>query len=334
MRMHRAGGRVFFFTFLTLVSFQVATVSAQMTKLKVSYSSITANNGPVWLAKEKGLFGKHRLDAQVLLIESGTTSIQALVAGETQIAQLGGGVILSSGLAGADVVSIAGLENRSAFSLIAQKEIKTAEQLKGKRLAISRFGSASDLAARLILQRLGLVPDKDVTLLQVGGTSTRLAAMTKGSVESAVITPEFYILAKRAGVNTLADPLSVKIDFPQNAIATSRSFLKSQPETVTQYLKAVVEGIHYFKNNRDESMRIMGKYLKIEDREALAEIYELYKNVLAPLPYSTVEGMQMLLGWMGKRDPRAKEARAEQFIDSSSLREIEKSGFISSLYQK
>ena len=334
MRMHRANHHVFFFSLLALLSFQVAAASAHLTKLKVSYSSITANNSPVWLAKEKGLFSKHRLDTQVLLIESGTTSIQALVAGETQIAQLGGGVILSSGLAGADVVSIAGLENRSAFSLITQKEIKSAEQLEGKRLAISRFGSASDLAARLILQRLGLVPDKDVTLLQVGGTSTRLAAITKGSVESAVITPEFYILAKRIGVTTLADPLSVKIDFPQNAIATSRSFLKSQPETVTQYLKAVVEAIHYFKNNRDESMRIMGKYLKIEDREALVEIYELYKNILAPIPFSTVEGMQMLLGWMGQRDPRAKEARAEQFIDSSSLREIEKSGFISSLYQK
>ena len=334
MRMRRANHHIFFFSLLALLSFQVAAASAQITKLKVSYSSITANNSPVWLAKEKGLFSKHRLDTQVLLIESGTTSIQALVAGETQIAQLGGGVILSSGLAGADVVSIAGLENRSAFSLITQKEIKGAEQLEGKRLAISRFGSASDLAARLILQRLGLVPDKDVTLLQVGGTSTRLAAITKGSVESAVITPEFYILAKRIGVTTLADPLSVKIDFPQNAIATSRSFLKSQPETVTQYLKAVVEAIHYFKNNRDESMRIMGKYLKIEDREALVEIYELYKNILAPIPFSTVEGMQMLLGWMGQRDPRAKEARAEQFIDSSSLREIEKSGFISSLYQK
>jgi len=334
MRMHRANHHVFFFSLLALLSFQVAAASAQITKLKVSYSSITANNSPVWLAKEKGLFSKHRLDTQVLLIESGTTSIQALVAGETQIAQLGGGVILSSGLAGADVVSIAGLENRSAFSLITQKEIKSAEQLEGKRLAISRFGSASDLAARLILQRLGLVPDKDVTLLQVGGTSTRLAAINKGSVESAVITPEFYILAKRIGVTTLADPLSVKIDFPQNAIATSRSFLKSQPETVTQYLKAVVEAIHYFKNNRDESMRIMGKYLKIEDREALVEIYELYKNILAPIPFSTVEGMQMLLGWMGQRDPRAKEARAEQFIDSSSLTEIEKSGFISNLYQK
>lgn len=334
MRIHRAHHRLFLFSLLTLLSFQVGAASAQMTKLKVSYSSITANNSPVWLAKEKGLFSKHRLDTQVLLIESGTTSIQALVAGETQIAQLGGGVILSSGLAGADVVSIAGLENRSAFSLITQKEIKSAEQLKGKRLAISRFGSASDLAARLILQKLGLVPDKDVTILQVGGTSTRLAAITKGSVEAAVITPEFYILAKKAGVTTLADPLSVKIDFPQNAISTSRSFLKSQPETVTQYLKAILEGIHYFKSNRDESMRIMGRYLKIEDREALAEIYELYRNVLAPIPFSTVEGMQMLLGWMGQRDPRAREARAEQFIDSTSLREIEKSGFISSLYQK
>ena len=138
--------------------FQASIVSWQTTKLKVSYSSITANNSPVWLAKEKGIFGKRRLDTQVLLIESGTTSIQALVAGETQIAQLSGGVILSSGLAGSDVVCISGLENRSAFSLIAQKEIKTPEQLKGKRLAISRFGSASDLAARLILQKLGLNP--------------------------------------------------------------------------------------------------------------------------------------------------------------------------------
>jgi len=323
-----------FYSLLLLVLCHASIASAQATRLKTSYSAITANNSPLWIAKEKGFFSKHHLDVQVVLIESGTTSIQALVAGETQIAQLSGGVILSSGLAGSDVVSIAGLENRSPFSLITQKEIKSADQLKGKKLAISRFGSASDLAARLILQRLGLTPEKDVTLLQVGGTSTRLAAMAKRSVDAAVLTPEFYLLAKKAGFVTLADPLSVKIDFPQNTIATSRAFLKSQPEAVTQYLKAAIEAIHYFKNNREESIRILGKYLGIQDREALAEIYELYKNVLAPLPLSTVEGMQMLLGWMAQRDPRAKEARAEQFIDSTSLREIEKSGFVASLYQR
>ena len=310
-----------------------AALPAQMTRLRTSYSSITANNSPVWLAKEKGFFEKNRLDVQVLLIESGTTSIQALVAGESQIAQLSGGVILSSGLAGSDVICIAGLENRSAFSLITQKEIKTAEQLKGKKLAISRFGSASDLAARLILQKLGLNPDKDVSLLQVGGTSTRLAAITKGVVESTVITPEFYILGKKAGLNTLADPISAKIDFPQNTIGTSRSLLKSRPEIVAQYLKSIVEAIHYFKVNRDESVRILGKYLRIDDKEALAEIYDLYRNILQPLPYPTPEGMQLLLGWMALTDPRAKGVKAEQFIDASTLREIEKSGFAAALYK-
>jgi len=305
----------------------------QVTRLKTSYSSITANNSPVWIAKDKGIFAKHKLDVQMVLIESGTTSIQALVAGETQIAQLSGGVILSSGLAGSDVVCISGLENRSAFSLIAQKEIRTAEQLKGKRLAISRFGSASDLAARLILQKLGLNADKDVTLLQVGGTSTRLAAITKGAVESTVITPEFYILAKKAGMTTLADPLSAKIDFPQNTIGTSRTFLKTQPEIVSTYLKSIIEAIHFFKTNRDDSIRILSKYLKIDDKDALAEIYDLYKNILQPVPLPTPEGMQLLLGWMAQSDARAKSARAEQFIDSGPLKEIEKSGFVTALYR-
>jgi NitT/TauT family transport system substrate-binding protein len=330
--MRNTGARIFLLSIFAAL-WLPAVAAAQTTRLKVSYSATTANNSPVWIAKEKGFFEKNRLEVQVLLIESGTTSIQALVAGESQIAQLSGGVILASGLAGSDVVCISGLENLSAFSLIARKEIKTAEQLKGTKLAISRFGSASDLAARLILQKLALNADKDVTLLQVGGTSTRLAAITRGVVESTVITPEFYILAKKAGMTTLADPLSAKIDFPQNTIGTSRAFLRSRPEIVGQYLKAIVEAIHYFKNNRGESIRILSKYLKIDDKDALGEIYDLYKNVLQPLPLPTPEGMQLLLGWMGQTDARAKGAKADQFIDAGPLREIEKSGFVGALYR-
>lgn len=330
--MHNTGARVFLLSIFAAL-WLPAVASTQTTRLKVSYSAITANNSPVWIAKEKGFFEKNRLEVQVLLIESGTTSIQALVAGESQIAQLSGGVILASGLAGSDVVCISGLENLSAFSLIAHKEIKTAEQLKGTKLAISRFGSASDLAARLILQKLGLNADKDVTLLQIGGTSTRLAAITRGAVQSTVITPEFYILAKKAGMTTLADPLSARIDFPQNTIGTSRAFLKSRPEIVGQYLKAIIEAIHYFKNNRGETIRILSKYLKIDDKDALGEIYDLYKNVLQPLPLPTLEGMQLLLGWMAQTDARAKGAKADQFIDAGPLREIEKSGFVGALYR-
>ena|SRR3989338_9093974 len=324
----------FFYSLLLLVLCHTSIASAQATRLKTSYSAITANNSPLWIAKEKGFFSKHYLDVQVVLIESGTTTIQALLAGETQIAQVGGPVILSSALAGADMVYIAGLENRLAQSLIAQREIKSPDQLKGKRLAISRFGSVSDLGARLILQRLGLIPEKDVTILQVGGTSTRLAAMATRNVDAAVLTPEFHLLAKKAGFVTLADPISVRIDFPQNGIGTSRSFLKSQPQIVIQYLRAIVEAIHFFKTNRDEALRIMGKYLKIDDRETLDEIYKLYREILQPLPLPSTEGMQTVLTWMGQRDPRVKESKAEQFIDAASLREIEKSGFVSSLYQR
>ena len=193
---------------LVLTLFQLSTIppaSAQLFKLKTSYSALTANMAAYWLAKETKLFEKHGLDVDVVLIESGTTTIQALVAGETQIAMGGGTVAVSSALAGADLISIASIESRLPYGLLAQKEIKTLEQLKGKRHAISRFGSIADLGSRLILQRFGLTPDKDITLLQIGGTSTRLAALSKRTVDSTILTPEFFLVAKKAGFTILVD---------------------------------------------------------------------------------------------------------------------------------
>jgi NitT/TauT family transport system substrate-binding protein len=322
------------FIFLLLSLSQPALTSAQTTRLRASYASITANCSPAWIAKEKGFFGKNQLDVDLVLIESGTTNIQALLAGEIQMTLTAGGVVISGGLAGSDVVAIAGLENRLAYSLIAQNEVKTPGELKGKRLAISRFGSASDLGARLILQKLNLVPEKEVALIQVGGTSTRLAAVVKGAVAATVITPEFSLVAKKAGLTTLADPRSIKIDFPLNGIVARRALIKSQPAVVTQYLKAMIEAIHFYKNNRDESIRIMANYLKISDREVLDQVYDHYADVFMPLPVPSRIGMQTLLEWMAQRDPRAKEATVDQFIDATMLAEIEKSGFVDRLYGK
>src|SRR4029079_8053472 len=140
---------------------------AQLIRLKTSYSALTANMAAYWLGKDAKIFETHGLNVDVVLTDSGVTTVQALTAGETQIAMGGGTVAVSSNLAGSDIISIASIESRLPYALLAQKEIKSIEQLKGKRLAVSRFGSASDLAARLILQRYGLTPDKDVTILQV-----------------------------------------------------------------------------------------------------------------------------------------------------------------------
>ncbi len=202
-----------------------------------------------WLAKEAKIFEKHGLSVDVVLIESGVTTVQALTAGETQIAMGGGTVAVSSNLAGSDIVSISSIESRMPYALLAQKEIKTIDQLKGKRLAVSRFGSASDLAARLILQRYGLTPDKDVTILQTGGTSTRLSALSKRSVDCTVLTPEFFNLGKKAGFTILVDPTQYDIPFPQLEVITTRAYLKAQPEVITRYMRAIVEGIYMVKQN-------------------------------------------------------------------------------------
>ena len=307
---------------------------AQLIRLKTSYSALTANLTAYWLAKEAKLFEKHGLDVQVVLIESGVTTVQALTAGETQIAMGGGTVAVSSTLAGSDIVSIASIESRLPYALLAQKEIKTIDQLKGKRLAISRFGSASDLGARLILQRYGLSADKDVTILQVGGTSTRLSALSKRSVDSTILTPEFFNVAKKAGFTILAEPTQYEIPFPQLEVITSRAFVKSQPDIVARYLRAIVEGIHMVKNNPEPAIRAMGKYLRIDDREALEDVYRLYRDLYPQIPHPSPAAVQTQLTWMAEKDPRAKAAKPEQFIDGTILREIEKSGFVAKLYQK
>ena len=310
------------------------TACAQLTRLKTSYSALTANMAAYWLAKDAKIFEKHGLNVDVVLIESGVTTVQALTAGETQIAMGGGTVAVSSNLAGSDIVSIASIESRLPYALLAQKEIKSIDQLKGRRLAVSRFGSASDLAARLILQRYGLTPDKDVTLLQTGGTSTRLSALNKRSIDCTVLTPEFFNVGKKAGFTILVDPTQYDIPFPQLEVIISRAFLKAKPDLATRYLRAIIEGIYMVKNNPEPSIRAMSKYLRIDDREALEDIYRLYKEIYPQVPHVSPAAIQTQLTWMAERDPRARLAKPEQFIDGTILREIEKSGFVASLYQR
>ncbi|MGE5219189.1 MAG: ABC transporter substrate-binding protein [Chloroflexota bacterium] len=307
---------------------------AQLTKVKTSYSALTANMGAYWLAKETGLFEKQGLDVDVVLIESGTITIQALVAGETDIAMGGGTVAVSSALGGSDLVSIASIESRLPYGLLAQKNIKTIDQLKGKKHAISRFGSVSDLGSRLILQKFGLAPDKDVTLLQIGGTSTRLAALSNHTVDSTILTPEFFLLAKKAGFTILVDPTQYQIDFPQLEVITTRRLLNSRRDVAVRYMRAILEGIHNYKTDREGSIRALSKYLRINDREALEEVYRIYYQIYQPIPYPSPAAIQTQLTWMAEHDPRARAAKPEQFIDGSILREIEKSGFVSRLYQK
>jgi ABC-type nitrate/sulfonate/bicarbonate transport system substrate-binding protein len=334
IRLYKIGAIGVAITLLAIHIIAGIAHTQQLTRLKTSYSALTANMAAYWLAKDAKIFEKHGLSVDVVLIESGVTTVQALTAGETQIAMGGGTVAVSSNLAGSDIVSIASIESRLPYALLAQKEIKTIDQLKGKRLAISRFGSASDLAARLILQRYGLVPDKDVTILQTGGTSTRLSALSKRSIDTTVLTPEFFNVGKKAGFTILVDPTQYDIPFPQLEVISTRTFLKSHPDVATRYLRAIIEGIYAVKNNPEPAIRAMSKYLRIDDREALQDVYRLYREIYPQVPHPSPAAIQTQLTWMAEKDPRAKAAKPEQFIDGSILREIENSGFVARLYQQ
>jgi ABC-type nitrate/sulfonate/bicarbonate transport system substrate-binding protein len=158
--------------------------------------------------------------------------------------------------------------------------------------------------------------------------------LSKRSVDATILTPEFFNVAKKIGFSILADPTQYDIPFPQLEVITTRAFLKTQPDIAMRYMRAIVEGIHTVKNNPEPSIRSMGKYLRIDDREALEEVYRLYKEIYPQIPHPSVAAIQTQLTWMAEKDPRAKAAKPEQFMDGAILKEIETSGFVGKLSQQ
>src|ERR1043166_2134262 len=196
-------------TSLTVILFLLVAwdgfVEAQLTKLKVGYSAISEVDLPAWVSKETRIFEKNGLDVQLIYFTGGTTAVLALVSGEVPISQVAGPAVVNSTLAGSDVVMIAGGATSLDYWLMSRSEIKRPEQLKGGSVAISNFGAASDFVARYALEKMVWVPGKDVTFLQAGGISDRLAAVLWGRVKATVLNPPASFIGQKKGLNILAD---------------------------------------------------------------------------------------------------------------------------------
>jgi NitT/TauT family transport system substrate-binding protein len=308
--------------------------SPGLQKVNVAYSSISGNNAPLWVTQERGFFRKYGLDVQAILIESGTTAVQSLLSGEISFAHMAGAAVMQSNLRGADAVMIAGVVNTLIFQLYADKGISRPEQLKGKAVGVTRFGSSTDFAMRYALERYGLEPGKDVTILQLGNVPAILAALEAGKLQGAMLSPPTTLRAKKAGFPVLADLQMLGLEYQHTGIATTRSLIKSKPELVRDFMRAYVEGIHYAKTHRKESLEILAKYLRTDDKDVLEETYETIMVTLVPeKPYPTLKGMQIMLREMGAKDPVARSAKPEQFVDLTFVKELDSSGFIDRLYK-
>jgi NitT/TauT family transport system substrate-binding protein len=302
----------------------------ELKKIKIGYPAISYNQVHIWVAKDAGLFRKHGLDAEIVFFRGGQTATQALVAGDPPIVNIG--TVVQAGLQGHDVVLIASSESAYNYSLVARSGTTKVEQ--GKRLGVSGFGSASHNAALILLKKFNLEPNKDVAVVVAGPTMERLGAVDAGRVDATILTPSELPRARKQGLVEVYDMLDLGIEVQGNGFATTRSFIKSQRDTVMAALKAYVEALYYIPRNRDETRRTTAKYMRTTDADVLDATYDWFVKRVSTRPYPTLKGIQFLLDEVASRVPQAKNAKPEQFVDLTFLQQLDKEGYFADMAKR
>ena len=284
-----------------------------------------------WVAYEKRIFQKYGIDGEYLALESGTPAMQALLANEIQIVFTTGALGVTANLQGADTTIIAGGINFIPNKLLVRPEIKKPEGLKGKRIAISRFGSASDYATQIALEKLGVNP-KDVTIVQAGGNATRLAALSAGVVQATLLAePLTTIGIRQYKLNSLIDLAESGVPFPQNCFLVRRSYLDANRAKIVNAMKAMIEGYYLLKNDKPLALQLIKKYIRVNDEDAaIGYDYYLAKYGDGIMVLPERKGLEFIISQVATTNAKAKGQTPEslRLLDASVLDEIRKSGFI------
>jgi len=311
-----------------------AQVRAAPEKLRIAYSAIGSSQSPLWIAHEAGIFKKHGLDVEMVYLGGGSRAAQVVVSGEVPVAMFTGASVISANLAGGDLVNVASGMNVMPFFLVVTPAVRQIEDLKGKKVAVTRFASATDYALRYAAERWPVKPDRDFTVLQIGGQPEMIGGLKSGAIQGAMLNAEFTVIARREGFRDLADVSALGIPFPTSALNTSRAFIRNRRDTALRVVRAYADSIHYGKTQKKFTVGVLGKYLKNQDVPFLEAVYDLYLGQYVPkVPHPSAEAMKVALDQIGERDPRARSMRAEQFIDASLMQDLDKEGFIKQLWK-
>jgi len=320
-----------FATLLNLISF---SGSLATDRLRIAYSSISGAYTGIWVAHDAGLFAKEGLDDQIILIPSATQLAQVTVAGDVDIASLGGGPVMAAVLSGADLKIIGNNVNKLIFAVHTKPEVKSIEELRGKRIAVSRFGSSSDVAARHALRKFNLDPQKDVILMQLGSMSNMFGALKSGAVEASMVSPPTQFLSEKLGFKELLSVTEMDLAYPNPGMAVSGDLIRRKPDIIDRFMRAYVRAIHRARADRDSTIKTLAKYTTVTDGVLLSKTYDFYMTkVLERAPYINMQGMQNALDDVARTVPAAKNAKPEQFVDVRFLDKIERSGLLKELYK-
>ena len=305
-------------------------------KVRLGLSSVSALHSAVWVAEQKGLFRKHSIDPEIVVIGGdGPMGVSALLAGDIQFVTSAGDAVINANLRGGDTVIVAGVINSGLQRLVARPEIKNAADIKGKKIGVTRIGAVSHAALLIILRRWGM-SESDVQVVQVGSSPNMLASLEKGGINGAVLTLPSIFVAEDRGYRTLADLADLNIYYLHAIMATTRAYLRAQRDRAKKFLLGYLEGIAYFKQHKDESLDIVKRKLRTTAAQepTLARAYDLLAaKYYETVPYPSLKGVETVLGFIEKENPKARGADPKSFVDETLLREIDASGLVKTLYE-
>jgi len=309
-----------------------AALGQGATRVMSGYAATSGPHAVLWVARDAGLFEKNGLRTEVAYIRSGSTMAQTLVSGEIQMSQMGGPAMLAAGVAGMDVTFVAVALNTTPIVIMGT--VSRMEELKGKAIGVTRYGSNTDISARFAIRKAGLQPEKDVALIQLEDYAGIMGGIHSGRIAAGALADPFTDAAKKLGYKEIADLAAMGLEFPFVGIATKKSFIKENMDTVQRFVRAYTEAIAIYKNNRDLAMRITSKYTGIKDPAILASTVDFYAPKLQRVPYPTVGEIRFVLDQVAIREPKAKTFAPETFMDTCFVKPLEDSGFIKGLYPK
>ena len=315
-----------------LFSFMGGASAAE--KIRVAFVSPSPTQSPPWIAKETGIFAKHGLDAEVILLTGSPRLVQSLIAGDVDYAIVGATATMRARMRGADVVILATATNVTNQKLLVSRKsgIRRLEDLKGRVVGVSQYGSEADAFARIVVGKAALRPDKNVAILQLGGHPQVATALLAGKIEAGVIGGLALLTAQKSGAIVLTSGVELKAVAPSGTLAVTGRHVQRNRDSVMRFMRAFVEATHYFKTNRGGTVPILQKYLGGLSSEQARFLYDDFVELFEEVPVPNEKGLQAVLD--RESDPKAKSFRPADFVDLSFLKEIDRSGLVDKIYRK
>ena len=291
-------------------------------KVAASYPGIAGYNIPFWVALDGGEFKKAGLAVDPVMISGGSKSMQALLSGGLDFAQVSGGVSVQANLSGADVTILATAANSMSAGVIAAKDVKTFQDLRGKKIGIASFGGNNDIGLRFAFKKNGINPDKEVTFLQMGGERNRLTALERGAIAATIMSPPGLFVAEAQGYNRFGDLNAMGMRYPELSIVGRKRDLKERRDQVRRYLRAYLESVRVMKGNRDLTVRVIEKYIHVGSKAEALKTYDYFVKSISDTLRTEREGITEFLATLETKMPGVSKRNPNEFIDESVLEEV------------